>query len=68
MLYKYSNGQNKTFRDGRLLKSIYFFICQTVDNGAMIAGLGYRYLKDGWKDDDKLTAYSRVAAFKKSYP
>ena len=24
MLYKYSNGQNKTFRDGRLLKSIYF--------------------------------------------
>ena len=31
MLYKYSNGQNKTFRDGRLLKSIYFFICQTVE-------------------------------------
>lgn len=24
MLYKYSNEQNKTFRDGRLLKSIYF--------------------------------------------
>ncbi len=38
------------------------------DNGAMIAGLGYRYLKDGCRDDDKLTAYSRVAAFKKSYP
>ena len=31
MLYKYSNGQNKTFHDGRLLKSIYFFICQTVE-------------------------------------
>ena len=38
------------------------------DNGAMIAGLGYRYLKDGYRDDEKLTAYSRVAAFKKSYP
>ena len=32
------------------------------DNGAMIAGLGYRYLKDGYRDDEKLTAYSRVAA------
>ena len=38
------------------------------DNGAMIAGLGYRYLKDGYRDDEKLTAYSRVAAFKTSYP
>ena len=38
------------------------------DNGAMIAGLGYRYLMDGYRDDDNLTAYSRVAAFKKSYP
>ena len=38
------------------------------DNGAMIAGLGYRYLMDGFRDDDMLTAHSRVAAFKKSYP
>ncbi|MDY4067550.1 MAG: tRNA (adenosine(37)-N6)-threonylcarbamoyltransferase complex transferase subunit TsaD, partial [Bullifex sp.] len=38
------------------------------DNGAMIAGLGYRYLMDGYRDDDNLTAHSRVAAFKKSYP
>ena len=34
----------------------------------MIAGLGYRYLMDGYRDDDNLTAHSRVAAFKKSYP
>ncbi len=38
------------------------------DNGAMIAGLGYRYLKEGCASDDFLTAQSRVAAFKKSYP
>lgn len=38
------------------------------DNGAMIAGLAYRYLSDGYKDDDHLTATSRVSAFKKSYP
>lgn len=38
------------------------------DNGAMIAGLGYRYLADGFRDDDYLTAQSRVAAFKKAYP
>lgn len=35
------------------------------DNGAMIAGLGYRYLKDGFKDDYSLTASARVEAFKK---
>lgn len=34
------------------------------DNGAMIAGLGYRYLMDGYRDDDSLTAYARVKAFK----
>jgi len=38
------------------------------DNGAMIAGLGYRYLKEGISSDDYLTAQSRVSAFKKSYP
>ncbi len=38
------------------------------DNGAMIAGLGYRYLKEGCASDDFLTAQSRVSAFKKSYP
>lgn len=34
------------------------------DNGAMIAGLAYRYLSDGYRDTDTLTAYSRVAVFK----
>lgn len=34
------------------------------DNGAMIAGLGYRYLSDGYKDNENLTAYARVKAFK----
>ncbi len=36
------------------------------DNGAMIAGLGYRYLKDGFRDGDTLTASARVRAFKNS--
>ncbi len=34
------------------------------DNGAMIAGLGYRYLMDGYRDSDNLTSYARVRAFK----
>lgn len=34
------------------------------DNGAMIAGLAYRYLVDGYKDDEHLTASARVSAFK----
>ncbi len=34
------------------------------DNGAMIAGLGYRYLMDGNRDNDSLSAYARVSAFK----
>lgn len=34
------------------------------DNGAMIAGLGYRYLSDGYRDNENLTAYARVKAFK----
>ena len=36
------------------------------DNGAMIAGLAYRYLMDGKKDSDSLTASGRVSAFKKN--
>lgn len=36
------------------------------DNGAMIAGLGYRYLCDGASDSDTLTASARVRAFKNS--
>ena len=35
------------------------------DNGAMVAGLAYRYLSDGFRDDVHLTASARVAAFKK---
>ena len=36
------------------------------DNGAMIAGLGYRYLSDGARDSDTMTASARVKAFKNS--
>jgi N6-L-threonylcarbamoyladenine synthase len=35
------------------------------DNGAMIAGLAYRYLQDGVRDDFNVTASARVNAFKK---
>lgn len=35
------------------------------DNGAMIAGLAYRYLQDGFRDDFNVTASARVNAFKK---
>jgi N6-L-threonylcarbamoyladenine synthase len=38
------------------------------DNGAMIAGLAYQYLKDGVVSDMHLTASARVNAFKHSYP
>lgn len=38
------------------------------DNGAMIAGLAYQYLKRGFRDQDNLSAISRVSAFKKNYP
>ena len=38
------------------------------DNGAMVAGLAYRYLCDGFRDDDRLSASSRVMAFKHAYP
>lgn len=38
------------------------------DNGAMIAGLAYRYLADGISSPLNTTASARVTAFKKSYP
>lgn len=38
------------------------------DNGAMVAGLGYLYLKDGIISDSKLSPSSRVTAFRKTYP
>ena len=38
------------------------------DNGAMIAALGYEYLKRGDSDDMSLTAISRVMAFRRGYP
>ena len=40
MLYKYSNGQNKTFRDGRLLKSIYFLSVK-LWKGILACSAGY---------------------------
>lgn len=36
------------------------------DNGAMVAGLGYRYLKDGITSGYDLSASARVAAFKRN--
>lgn len=38
------------------------------DNGAMVAGLAWRYLMDGHRDDIHLSATSRVSAFKHTYP
>ena len=38
------------------------------DNGGMIAGLGYHYLKKDIVSDYSLTVASRVSAFRKSYP
>lgn len=35
------------------------------DNGAMVAGLAYNYLKDGFSDDVNVSASARVSAFKK---
>ena len=36
------------------------------DNGAMVAGLGYRYIADGFRSGYDITASARVSAFKKS--
>lgn len=36
------------------------------DNGAMVAGLGYRYIVDGFRSDYDLSASARVAAFKRN--
>ncbi len=38
------------------------------DNGAMIAGIGYHYLKRGEHSDFDLNAYPRVKRFRKTYP
>jgi N6-L-threonylcarbamoyladenine synthase len=38
------------------------------DNGAMIAGLGYHYLKDGKTDTFSLNASARVPVFRRIYP
>jgi len=37
------------------------------DNGAMVAGLAYRYLSDGFRDDFTVSASARVSAFKKQF-
>lgn len=37
------------------------------DNGAMVAGLAWRYLKDGYRDDFTVGPSARVNAFKKQY-
>jgi len=38
------------------------------DNGAMIAAIGYHYLKDGIVSDLSTNAMARVASFKRKYP
>ena len=38
------------------------------DNGAMVAGLGYQYLKRGVHADLDLNAYARVPIFRKTSP
>lgn len=38
------------------------------DNGAMIAGLGYHYLKNNITSERSINAFSRVDGFKKTYP
>lgn len=38
------------------------------DNGAMIGGLGYHYLRDGITSDLELNARARVPVFRKTYP
>lgn len=38
------------------------------DNGAMIAGLGYHYLRRGDRSGLELNAYPRVQGFRKTYP
>ncbi len=38
------------------------------DNGAMIAGLGYHYIKNGIKSELDTTVLSRIPAFRKTYP
>ena len=38
------------------------------DNGAMIAGIGYHYLREGSKSSFDVNAYSRVEGFRRTYP
>ena len=38
------------------------------DNGAMIAGLGYHYLREGYSDGYDLDVSARVPGFRKAYP
>jgi N6-L-threonylcarbamoyladenine synthase len=38
------------------------------DNGAMVAGLGYRYLNRGQRSPLTLNASARIAGFKRKYP
>ncbi|MBL7005461.1 MAG: tRNA (adenosine(37)-N6)-threonylcarbamoyltransferase complex transferase subunit TsaD [Spirochaetia bacterium] len=64
---------NSLFRDSLTKKAqkegvdVYFPSHQLcTDNGAMIAGLGYHYLKEGEYSDYSLTVSARVSAFKSS--
>ena len=50
------------------LRSIFPPLDLCGDNGAMIAGMAYCYLKRGDRSDLRVTASARVKAFKRGYP
>jgi len=63
---------NSYFRKlaGDLRKTDVYFPSLTLctDNGAMVAGLGYHYLKRDITSERTVNAFSRVEGFKKKYP
>ena len=50
------------------LEVIFPSLSLCTDNAAMVAGLGYHRLRDGFQSDFSLDAEARVPVFKRSYP
>ena len=50
------------------IETYYPSLTLCTDNGAMIAGIAYHYLKRGDRDDLSLSASARVPSFKRRYP
>ncbi|MBN2508750.1 MAG: tRNA (adenosine(37)-N6)-threonylcarbamoyltransferase complex transferase subunit TsaD [Spirochaetales bacterium] len=64
-----ANSYLRSSVNGRKDWEVYFpSLGLCTDNAAMVAGIGYHYLKNGMRDDYRLTALSRVQGFKKNYP